>query len=322
MCIAHYYPKILPNIVFVDPQVPLDKVSELTKYAISLRDTTSFQSIPQATAGSRRRFRDEGILTLDILEDFPEHFEEGIFSPADMLAIMKELLLIAPLNTPAPSEASSTHTTTEFLMPTLLNSVPPSELNKHRVFNSPAAPLLIQFHNAKSGCISCVRRGVFCCLVVYLIGKCDWKVHLASGEIIFLTRNCIKFSLPGHSIRITLIDTFTQIEVHIKARAAVCQRLCVSIKKNILDGIEEACEVLHYDDKPVVGFFCPHVDESGQFQTDSELPMGPHFADIDEVDGLWSCSIAKDDLLDGELELKHTVWIEYSRQDSYITLSW
>ena len=314
VCIAHYYPKFLPDIVFVDPQVPLDKISELTKHAISLRDPTSFQSIPQATAGSWRRFRDEGIYTLDILKDFPEHYKEGIFTPVDMIILMKELLLVVPLTASSSDEDSSFYSTTEYLMPTLLRSVSPSELDKHRVFGSPAAPLLIQFHNAKSGCIACVRRGVFCCLVVYLISKCDWKVHLSSGEVIFLKRNCIKFTLPGHAIRITLIDTFTQIEVHVKARAAVCQRLCVSIKKNLLDGIEEACEVLHYDDKPVVGFLCPHVSESGQVQNDS---MKPHFADIDEVDGLWSCSVAKDDLIDGELELKHTVWIEYAGQDSY-----
>ena len=63
-----------------------------------------------------------------------------------------------------------------------------------------------------------------------------------------------------------------------------------------------------------VGFFCPHVSESGQVQAGL---MEPHFADIDEVDGLWSCSVSKDDLIDGELELiqKHTVWIEYAGQD-------
>ena len=38
VCIAHYYPAILPEIVFVYAQIPLDKISELTEYAIALRN--------------------------------------------------------------------------------------------------------------------------------------------------------------------------------------------------------------------------------------------------------------------------------------------
>ena len=37
VCIAHYYPSILPNTVFVDAQIPLDKITELSQHAISLR---------------------------------------------------------------------------------------------------------------------------------------------------------------------------------------------------------------------------------------------------------------------------------------------
>ncbi len=37
ICIVHYYPRILPDLVFLDPQIPLDKVSELTQHAIAPR---------------------------------------------------------------------------------------------------------------------------------------------------------------------------------------------------------------------------------------------------------------------------------------------
>ena len=300
MCIAHYYPEILPDIVFVDPQVPLDKVSELTQHAIKLRKESnsldgSADYIPMDAKW--KRFRDEGILTIDMLKDdcFKKHFEEDIFTPADLVAIMMKLLILAPLTALPPIEIKSSLPQIEFFMPSLLRCVPPSELEKHRVFSSSADPLLIRF---RSGCIRC---GVFCCLVVYLIKTCGWQVCLPSGEPILLARNCVKFRLPNHSASVTLIDSFSCIEVHIKARPQVCQRVCPEVRRSIMEGVNNASDALHYNnDKPLVSFFCPH--DGSPENTQSKL----HFAEIFEDSNLWRCSVDVD--LDGDLELKHTIW--------------
>ena len=78
MCIVHYYPHILPDTVFVDPQVPLDKISELTQYAVSLRNDEA-PLCTSAMDAKWKRFRDEGIFTLDMLVscDFRKHYEEA-----------------------------------------------------------------------------------------------------------------------------------------------------------------------------------------------------------------------------------------------------
>ena len=222
MCIAHYYPEILPDIVFVDPQVPLDKVSELTQFAISLRDAKGKKIAPSrcAIAPKWKKFRDEGILTTDMLNEFPKHFEQGLFGPTGIIAIMNKLLIIAPLSTTLFVEADHRLPETEYFMPSLLRSVPPSELEMHRVLNSSADPLLIRF---AGGCIRC---GVFCCLVVYLMKTCDWQVCLPSGEPVLLARNCVKFRFPKSPCSITLIDSFSYIEVHVKAHSPVCKELC------------------------------------------------------------------------------------------------
>ena len=187
MCIAHYYPEILPDIVFVDPQVPLDKISELTQHAISLRNARDDTVV--AVPPKWRRFRDEGVLTVDMLEskEFQKHFKEGLFTPSSLIAIMKELLIIAPLTIQLPGDAESPLSQMEFFMPTLLTSIPPSGLEEHRVFSPSADPLLIRF---LSGCVRC---GVFCCLVVYLMRRCEWQVCLPSGEPVLLARNCGNF---------------------------------------------------------------------------------------------------------------------------------
>ena len=300
MCIAHYYPEILPDIVFVDPQVPLDKVSELTQHAIKLRkESNSLDGnadyIPMDAKW--KRFRDEGILTIDMLKDdcFKKHFEKNIFTPTDLVAIMMELLIVAPLTVFPLVEIRSSLPRIEFFMPTLLRSVPPSELEKHRVFNSSADPLLIRF---RSGCIRC---GVFCCLVVYLMKNCGWQVCLPSGELILLARNCVKFWLPNNPASVTLIDSFSRIEVHLKARPHVCSKVCPQVRKSIMEGVNSASNALHYNnDKPIASFFCPH--DGSPESTQSKL----HFAEIFEDTKIWRCSISTD--VDGDLEFKHTIW--------------
>ena len=300
MCIAHYYPEILPDVVFVDPQVPLDKVSELTQFAISLRDAKGKKTASSrcAIAPKWKKFRDEGILMIDMLNEFPKHFEQGLFGPTDIIAIMRELLIIAPLSTTLFVEADHQLPETKFFMPSLLRSIPPSELEMHRVLDSSADPLLIRF---AGGCIRC---GVFCCLVVYLMKTCGWQVCLPSGEPVLLARNCVKFRYPKRPCSITLIDSFSFIEVHVKAPLPVCKGLCPLIRKCIISGIELASDSLHYNNgHPEIAIFCPHVvssEQGGIFKK--------HYAEVDSTSVYWCCSLDID--CSGPLESKHTLWLD------------
>ena len=185
VCIAHYYPSILPDTVFVNAQIPLDKISELTEYAITLRNADT----KCVMDGKLRRMAEEGVITLEFLklDHFKKHYVEGLFSPEDMLSIMKELLVIAPI--PLVGESDCPLSKAEFFMPSLLKSVPPAELEQHRITSDAISPIAIYF---PSGCI---RSGVFCCVVVHLMKVSKWKVLLPSGDLVFLSKNCVKFQL-------------------------------------------------------------------------------------------------------------------------------
>ncbi|XP_064400962.1 uncharacterized protein LOC135347051 isoform X4 [Halichondria panicea] len=227
-------------------------------------------------------------------EEFQKHYEDGLFTPADMIAIMMELLIIAPLTIPLLGRVDCSFSQVEFLMPSLLRSVPPSELEDHRVFTSSADPLLIRF---VSGCIRC---GVFCCLVVFLMKKCGWIVCLPSGKPVLLARNCVKFRLPDSPGSVTLIDSFSYMEVHVKARPHVLLTVCPLVRASVLEGVDAASDALHYNnDKPVISIFCPHEGATQQGKR--------HFADIHLSTKLWCCS--EDFDLDGDLKTSHTVWL-------------
>ena len=283
-----YYPLVLPDVVFADPQVALDKASELVQESYRLRGAKQGKQ-PQkpqtcsALDAKWLKFCDQGLVRAEFLEKFPGHYKEGLFTSADLLRLFKHLLILAPL-----SEE-------EFFMPSLLQRLPSEELDAHRVLSQAAAPLLIHFPHGWP------RNGVFCCLVVYLINHCKWQVILPSaGSPILMTKNCIKFRIPRHPATVTLIDSYAYFEIHIKAPPPVCHKICPSIRDVIFDGINKATVTLHYNnDTPSSGFFCPHSNSNGQ-ASNSE----PHAATTEDQE-YWQCTM-EDHF--GELTEREKVW--------------
>ena len=240
------YSSALPEIVFVDSQVPLDNVSDLVQEGYLLRHGSG----SLLRSGNWKRFCYEGVVTLEFMDSACKHFEKGIFESSQLLELLKDQLVVVPLE---PLLGVSVIEAEEYFMPALLDVLSREELDKHRVFSAPAAPLLFRFP------CGCRRAGVFCCLVVHLMKQSKWSIQHVNKKVILVARNCITFRLPKHSCLITLIDAFYFFEVHIaaKTKASVCQEMCPIVQKEIRAGIEAASEKLHYsNDRPEIGVFC------------------------------------------------------------------
>jgi len=284
-----HYPLALPGVVFSDPQVLLDKASELVQHSCRLRGAKVGKQPqkPQACTASDAKwvkFRDQGLVRTEFLERFPRHYKEGLFTPTDLLQLFEHLLILAPLSKG------------EYFMPSLLQRLPSDKLDAHCVPSPGAAPLLIHFPHGWP------RNGVFCCLVVFLINHCKWQVILPSAvSPILMTKNCIKFRVPGkHPTTVTMIDSYAYFEIHIKAPPPVCHKICPSIRDVIFDGIDKATVTLHYNnDKPRSGFFCPHSNGNGQARNSE-----PHAATTEDQE-YWQCTM-EDQF--GELTEKEKVW--------------
>ena len=305
-----YYPDVLPNVVFSDPQVPLDKASELVQRTYQLREPEQARqpqkslwlkfrdmfSKPKHSLEVRQppilgvaleskwlRFRDQGIVRREFLEEFPRHYKDKLFTPDDLLCLFYHLLILAPL-----SEE-------EYFMPSLLQRLPSEELDVHRVPSPVAAPLLIRFPNGWP------RNGVFCCLVVFLINHCKWEVVLPdTGAPILMAKNCIKFRLPSCTAAVTLIDSYAYFEIHIEAPPSVCYTNCPSIQATIFDGIDKAAITLHYNNsKPCAAFLCPHSNSSSRTSSKE-----PHAA-ITKDQEYWQCTMEN---RYGELTKREKVW--------------
>ena len=283
--ILFYYRDVLPDIIFCDPQVLLDKVTELVEYSYRLQ-TGACQRI--ATEGKLRKFRDQGIITLEFLskKDFGRHYVQGLFSPVELLKLFEKLLIVSPI------------TEEEYLMPCLLQVTQeptpfaPSSSVPSLLFYFPHSPLL----------------GVFCALVAYLLSQAKWKLLFdgSTRSPVKVDRNTIQFEVPGKLPGvITISDSFStyfQVSIQLPAKApkALFSKVCPQIRETIIAGLRKASSALHYNNSvPEFAFLCSEHNPS-------ESPM-PHASVVDSTRTLMTCTLnpAKFcSILTGE----HLVW--------------
>ena len=262
--IFHYYPTILPDVVFCDTQVLLDKVTELVKYASLLRVGSSLAPVDGKLL---RKLRDRGIITLELLEGFSKHYVKGVFEPPELIQIFKELLILTPISGSLHCDFDSFSVTMEYFMPSLLDPLNESGLEKYRVFTAEAAPLLFQFPNGWPRC------GVFCCLQVYLVNHCKWELCLDESVP---KQNMVILRPPESLCIVTLIDSFFYIELHAEALTNECESEYPSIRDNVLEGIKASCEALRYNqDPPDLAFICPCDREQPQTEVMSQASHIP-----------------------------------------------
>lgn len=296
-----YFHDLLPDIVFTDPQVVLDKLSEPVKHSYKLR---GYGSTRESTSGKWLRFRNEGLITPEFLQEFPCHYEKDLFTPHHFIRVLEHNLLVAKV------------ADKEYFMPSILPELSPEEVAKHRVKReSPAAPLALFFKNGV------VPSGLYCSLVASLLSPQSpnhWELlpnatPTTPHQPECVTRNCIMFkpplSAPGS---LTLIDAFSHIEVHIKTPSKVASILCPQICKNILQHLTKAARSLHYHTlKPRVALLCESEEKHGSLDDplQPETVSQPHTATISEHGGShwWTCSRCPGRLY-GELRERHLIW--------------
>ena len=303
--IFHYYPTILPDVVFCDTQVLLDKLTELVGFASLLRDG-SYQT---PVDGISLRLRDRGIITLDILKKFTRHYVEGVFEPHDLIKISKELLILTPISGSLHCDFDSSSVTMEYFMPSLLDPLNESDLEKYRVFTAEAASLLFQFPNGWPRC------GVFCCLQVYLVYHCKWELCL--DESIVPKQNMVVLRPPEIPCIVTLINSFSCIELHAEALTKDCDNEYPSIRDNVLEGIRASCKALRYNqDPPDLAFICPCDSEQPQTEVLSQTTSMPDPSAITSGQKHHIAVVSKKYMICTKnsrkvypLERKHQVWL-------------
>ena len=262
-----YFPGILPHLVFLEPQVVLDKVTELVEANYRMSQGKKGQQ-PNPKQGDWLKFRDYAQVTEKFLSEFEAHYEPPIFTPKELIQLLKGLLVFAEL-----SEGV-------WFMPCLLKLVSSVDVELYRISQLGALAL----HFPDSGPL----MGMFCCTVAYLLSPnntqpCPWKVLQTDTEVPeCLTRNVIIFTVPTFPGTVTLIDHFTHFEIHVESHPKKVARLWELAQQAVFTGLKRASETLGYtNNTPVPAIVCP--------ATCPAHPATPHPATIDK-DWVWTCS--------------------------------
>eukprot|EP00731_Ephydatia_muelleri_P004359 Em0002g535a len=268
-----HYPEVLPQTVFCDPQVVLTKVSEIVEYHHKLLYRPAGGV---AAKGDLVKFRDHGLLSVELLNKFSKHYAEGLFTPHDLLKLLVSVGAIAMVG-----EAGGV-----YLMPALLPLLDSGQVSK---YCQPGTSLIIR---PTEGCIP---SGLFCCLVAQLLSPTNhspWKVCMDAGKPLCLYRNCITFELKHKTELVTLVDMFSYILLHIDE---ICNKVCREIRACVHSAIKIACGILKYQGVQFEdAFMC-----AGSSCTSNP----PHVATV-VSEKKWKCSIRghqRGDLCEGQL---------------------
>ena len=246
-----YFPDILPHLVFLEPQMLLDKVSELVEESYCMSQGEELK----ATSGDRLKLYKYGQVTERFLSEFESHYEPPLFTPKELITLMKGLLVFADL-----SEGV-------YFMPCLLQVVSSEVVSRYRVSGEKALAL----HFPDSGPL----MGMFCSTVAYLLSPenahpCPWKVvENEAGTPECLNRNVIKFSVSDIAGAVSLVDHFTHFEIHVRTYPKKMAELWQLAHDAVFAGLKKAEKTIGYKNTtPVPAIVCPYCSDSH--------PLPPH----------------------------------------------
>ena len=260
-----YFSKL--ELVFGEPQLLLNFI---TKIIVCHNELTTNPNKSVATDGTWKCFKDQGIITEEILTHFIK-INKASLSVKLMVEVLEALLIICKVDEE------------KYLMPCLLTTTATF------VAQSSKPSMLLHFSHGLAS------FGIFCCTICKLISSCKWKLYLKE----YNHRNSFHFTIPRYPGIVTLNDSFGsffQVVLDIPSKFA---RKSVEIRNTLITVINEVTEELRYiPDEPVLAFLCEYPHDP---------VMTPHAAEYIEDDCVL-CT--KDPMMITKLSEKNKVWLQ------------
>ena len=290
-----YYEKILPNVVFIDAQTLLDKITELVEYSLSLKSASTHR-LP--ISGALEEFKAYGIVTCKLLSQFKTHYIPDVFEEKDLILLFKYLRILAEVGEG------------KYLMPCLLDVK--SELchaPKHHSTSETIPALLLYF--GPNGAM----LGVYCCLVASLITDAKWELLSEDGHPVQVSRNQVQFRLPGDDPgTLTITDSFSTFlvvsidfpeDIDAADMQRICRNNCPIIRETILNAVQNALHKLNYNTSVL----------REAFPCTKHLPTELHPAVVTKS-GLLTCTVQPASVYN-KLTESHKIWLGEKSYDEH-----
>ena len=236
-----YFQDILPDLVFLDPQEPLELVNSMVRLSYKAKAN----EVRHLTSHMKRCLL-EGIITEELLKhnDLSLRFVSGMYQPRDAITLFQKIYTIAPLG-----EATRKK---EYVMMCLLPDKTEDEICSLLPSLSRVPPLLVHFEN------DCAPIGCFGNTVSCLINKYGWKLRMSKDMPQCLAHNVVQFSgFPNVPVRITLVNSTEWFEVHVNTTNTQEDRHCPDISANVFSAVNDVLKTMHYNIDVAQAFCCP-----------------------------------------------------------------
>ena len=285
-----YFPKTLPNVVFLHPQPIFNKLSELI--SISFADAVEYLRNMKIflPPNVHHQLKHEGTFKRDLFDRIPEGFTPD-FTADDFLKLMEDIFIIAPL----PEKGKF------FLPSVLLTSDNLDDIRSPFLRNMDSLVLTWE--------MTPLPQGVFPALVVNLIKRqispsFDLYRPFDSNKESQQYRNAIRLACLELEGAILLVDAIYWLEIYYSGRSLNCP----SIRFAILEGIDAVVKKFQY--KPILSI------PQERFLCSVCLPSSYHLCYPDEKKEMLTCcrdrtSVAVID------HIRQYPWIKYIAAEDF-----
>ena len=233
-----YYPDVLSNTIFVDPQAVLSNVTQLYERHIKLEDAPESDVVKDDL-----RYRDQALFTASDLISLDTDYSKAAFPDEDLIELLKHRFIISEMPFLINGEKA-------YMMPSLLPALEEGDIIRPKT--TAASPLIVTFQEGWA------PTGLFCALVVSLLSRksqLPWKIsELVSGNMSKLYKNNLEFSIGYIAGSITLVNTMKQFELH--PSSELPSDLLPLIWQTIDRNLKEACSKYSYKVSHYFAFKC------------------------------------------------------------------
>ena len=233
-----YFHHVLPNHVFIKPQVPLDIVNSIVAFSYK-----KLQGVPAKLVSQL----ENGIITEELLgyDQISPHFQTGVFKVQDAIRLFCHTLTIAPLHHEEDAARPVPDSEREYLMMCLKPSIPDQELHRHIPPSSDTVPLVVRFSSG------CVPLGCFGSTISCLLTKYRWEVVRGEDG----TPNCLAHDIaslhdPQLLVNVLLVDFTQHLQVHVSCNLGIHRlptNTCSRVLTTVLGAIEKVFEIMRLD---------------------------------------------------------------------------
>ena len=237
-----YFRHVLPNHIFIKPQVPLDIVNGIVTFSYKV-SVSAFRGFPAKFVTQLN----QGIITKELLgyDKISSHFKKGFYGVQDAIKLFCHTFTLAPLQPNKPKAAIRVDDKQrQYLMMCLMPDIPKHELNDYIPKSSDTVPLVIKFSSGY------VPLGCFGSTIACLLSKYGWEVITKKDESPkCLAHNIAHLHDPGIPVNVVLVDFTQYIELHVEPNKTndSLVEVCSQVHSKVLGAIENVFNIMHLD---------------------------------------------------------------------------